>query len=141
VLEGMWCHDPNRIVERRDAAARVLRSGIMRMSDAELVKYAANTERLLFRRPLQLEPAIRGPEAFVFAGEHDVFTPPNEGRRVAGAFERSWFTTVTHADHLLHLQQWDTVIDLLLRFIARDLSEAVPGCTALERVRAPAYAA
>ena len=60
---------------------------------------------------------------------------------MAAAFERGWFTTVRRADHLLHLQQWDTVIDLLLRFIARDLpEEGTPGCRRLERVGAPAYA-
>lgn len=139
VVDGMLCHDPARPIDRREAAARVLRSGILRMDDAELLKYAANTERLLNHEPLDLDTCIAGPEAMVFTGEHDAFTLPEECRRVAGAFETAWFTTVRRADHLLHLQQWDTVIDLLLRFIGRTLPAAgTSGCNALERLPARA---
>lgn len=139
VVDGMLCHDPERAIDRRAYAARVLRSGILRMTDAELLKYAANTERLLGHTSLDLSGTIDGPEALVFTGEHDVFTPPLECRRVAAAFANGWFTTVRRADHLLHLQQWETVIDLLLRFMARELPDCgTPGCNGLELVRAPA---
>lgn len=139
VVDGMLCHDPEKTIDRREYAARVLRSGILRMTDAELLKYAANTERLLGHTSLDLSGLIAGPEALVFTGEHDRFTPPGECRRVAAAFEHGWFTTVRRADHLLHLQQWDTVIDLLLRFMARELpATGTPGCNELEVVRAPA---
>src|SRR5690606_20499768 len=44
-VDALMCHERTRDVARRDSAARVLRTGILRMSDAELDKYAANTER------------------------------------------------------------------------------------------------
>ena len=123
-LAGMLCHDPRLRIERRASAARVLRSSIVRMSDEELMKFAANSERLLRHQPLALSTRIHGPEALVFTGEHDVFTPVDAGREVAHAFDRVWFTTVKHADHLFHLQQGDAVAELLLRFAARTLDSA-----------------
>lgn len=137
VVDGMLCHEPSHTIDRRRAATRMLTSGILKMSDAELAKYAANTERLLAHESLDLVACIRGPEALVFTGEYDVFTPPDECRRVATAFERGWFTTVQRADHLLHIQQWDTVIDLLLRFTAGTLPEdGLSGCNEIERIAA-----
>lgn len=140
-VDAMLCHDPATPVDRLAYAARVLRGGILRMTDADLRKYAFNTERLLRHTSLDLSTTICGPEALVLTGEHDRFTPPDECRLVAEAFERAWFTTVRRADHLLHLQQWETVIDLVLGFVAGTLGlEGVPGSYPLERVgmrRAP----
>ena len=82
-LAGMLCHDPRVRIERRASSARVLRSSIGRMSDEELMKFAANSERLLNHQPLALHTRIHGPEALVFTGEHDVFTPVDAGREVA----------------------------------------------------------
>lgn len=141
-VAALMCHDRRREVARRDATARVLHSGIVRMTDAELDKYAANTQRLLQHVALDLSQAIRGPEALVFTGEHDCFTPPHECRRLALPFERAWFTTVRHADHLLHLEQWPTVIELLLRFMDRTLSaHGIEGCNELEPMHACAMVA
>lgn len=138
-VEALICHDPRRDVARRASAARVLRSGILRMTDADLDKYAANSERLLIHQSLDVSQRICGPEALVFTGEHDCFTPPDEGRRIAAAFDRAWFTTVRGADHLLHLEQWQTVIELLLRFMDRTLGEdGLAGCSELEEL--PAFA-
>jgi len=120
-VDGMLCHDPTKPIERRERASRILRAGIARMSDAELLKYAANTDRLLHHEPRDLSIAIAGPEALVFTGEHDVFTRPGDCREVASAFERAWFTTVRRADHLFHLQQPEAVVELIFRFVARTL--------------------
>lgn len=120
-IDGMLCQDAAREIDRRELAARVLRGSIIRMSDAELLKYAANTERLLNHAPLDVETAVRGPEALVFTGEHDVFTYPDACREVGTAFEKGWSTTILRADHVCHLQQWDAVIALLLRFASRTL--------------------
>ena len=137
-LAGMLCHDPRVRIERRASSARVLRSSIGRMSDEELMKFAANSERLLNHQPLALHTRIHGPEALVFTGEHDVFTPVDAGREVARAFDRVWFTTIKHADHLFHLQQGDAVAELLLRFAARTLgSTETEGWHALETLNSP----
>ena len=137
-VDGMLCHDPRAEIDRRGSAARVLRSSIARMTDAELMKYAANTERLLNHEPLALTPRIRGPEALVFTGEHDVFSAPAACREVASAFDRGWFTTLRRADHLFHLQQWDAVSELILSFAARTLgSEETDGWLELEALHSP----
>lgn len=132
-VEVLICQDATREVERRASAARVLRSGIRQMSAADLMKYAANTERLLSHEPLDVSRTISGPEALVFTGEHDGFTPPWACRQMATPFEAAWFTTVKRSDHLLHLEQWETVVALLLRFMDRTLPpEGLPGCNELE---------
>ena len=135
VVAGMLCHDPALAIQRRGAAARVLHSSVLRMSDVDLDKYAANTERLLNAEPLDISKTIGGPEVLAFTGEHDVFTPPEENRRVAAAFKRAWFTTVRCADHLFHLQCAETVATLLVRFASRALDQAgVPGSTRVEQI-------
>lgn len=135
VVSGMLCHDPMLAIERRKAAARVLRASVLRMSDLDLDKYAANTERLLTAPPLDVSATIVGPEVLAFTGEHDVFTPPAENRRVAAAFARAWFTTVRFADHLFHLQRAETVASLLVRFAGRALGpNGVPGSGRVEPV-------
>ena len=121
-VEGMLCRDHERPVERRGLAARVLRAGILRMSDPDLLKFAANTERLLRHAPIDISQPIAGPEALVFTGEHDCFTLPAACREVAAAFERVWFTTIRRADHLFHLERPDTVLDIFLRFMRRTLT-------------------
>jgi pimeloyl-ACP methyl ester carboxylesterase len=137
-IDGMLCHDPLVSIDRRESAARVLRSSVTRMSDAELSKYAANTERLLNHEPLATSPRIVGPEALVFTGEHDVFSSPAACREVATAFDRAWFTTIRRADHLFHLQRGDSVRELILKFAARTLGSApTEGWHAIETVNEP----
>lgn len=135
VVAGLLCQDPRREIEGRELAARVLRGGILRMSDHDLLKYVANTRRLLEHAPLDVATRIVGPEALVFSGEHDVFTTPAACLEIARAFERAWFTTVQRADHLFHLERFDVVIALLLAFFEGRLPDAVPpGCAAPERI-------
>ena len=117
VVDGLLCRDPHLPIDRRAVAERVLRSGLMRMSDVELRQYAANTTRLLQHDPLDVRTRVKGPKALVFTGEHDCFTIPERCREVAAAFESGIFTTIPRADHLLHLQQFDLVGALLLRFM------------------------
>lgn len=135
VVAGLTCQDPARPIDARAAAQRVLRGGILRMSDEELAKYVANTRRLLEHAPLDVSTTIHGPEALVFTGEHDVFTTPEQCREIAEAFARGWFTTIERADHLFHLERFDTVIALLLAFFRGELDGAgFPGCGPFARV-------
>ena len=127
-VDGMLCHDPEKTINRRERAARILRDGIVRLSDAELLRYAANTERLLRHEPLDVTTRVAGPEALAFTGEHDVFTRPEDCREVASAFERAWYTSVRHADHLFHLQQPEAAIELTFRFVARTLTPGATDC-------------
>lgn len=136
IVSGLLCQDPCLGIDRRAVAERVLRSGLLRMSDAQVRQYAANTTRLLEHPALELRPRVRGPEALVFTGEHDCFTVPAHCRDIADAFDDSWFTTVRRADHLFHIEQFDVVIGLLLRFMRGRLREGAPGCSAVHSRRA-----
>jgi pimeloyl-ACP methyl ester carboxylesterase len=132
VVDGLLCRDPHLAVDRRAVAERVLRSALLRMSDMELRQYAANTTRLLRHEALNLTQRVRGPEALVFTGEHDCFTLPGHCKEVADAFDSGLFTTVRRADHLLHLEQFDVVSTLFLRFMQGTLVDAPVGCGRLE---------
>lgn len=133
VIGGLLCRDPLLPVDRRAVAERVLRSNLVAMSDREVAQYAANTLRLLQHEPLDLTQTIVGPEALVFTGEHDPFTLPAECRTVAEAFDNAWFTTIDRADHLFHIEQFEVVAGLLLRFMRGRLSGPVEGCGPLVR--------
>jgi pimeloyl-ACP methyl ester carboxylesterase len=128
VVDGLLCRDPAIAIARRALAERVLRSGLIRMSDAELRQYAANTLRLLEHPPLDLTDRIRGPKALLFTGEHDCFTAPDACLELAKAFDDALFTTVREADHLFHIEQSETVCALLLAFMRDEATGGVPGC-------------
>ena len=136
VIDGLLCRDPLLPVDRRAVAERVLRGGLLRMSDVELRQYAANTTRLLRHEPLDVRTLVRGPKALVFTGEHDCFTVPERCREIADAFERGMFTTVQRADHLLHLEQFDVVSALLLRFMQGHALDRPVGWKPVEESRA-----
>jgi pimeloyl-ACP methyl ester carboxylesterase len=132
VVDGLLSRDAGAIA-RRQLAERVLRSGLVRMSAAELRQYAANTIRLLEHPPLDLNDRIRGPKALVFTGEHDCFTVPDACLEVATAFDDALFTTVRGADHLFHIEQFDAVCALLLAFMRDEAAGGVPGCAPVVR--------
>jgi hypothetical protein len=83
---------------------------------------------------LDLSSKVQGPEGLVFTGEHDCFSIPDNCREVADVFEKGWFTTVDRANHLFHIQQFEVVLSLLLRFMQGTMSEPVVGCGPLVRV-------
>lgn len=133
VVDGLLCRDLSLPVDRRRVSERVLRGGLVRMGDTELRQYAENSTRLIEHEPLDVDQVVRGPEILAFTGEHDCFTIPSDCLEVAQTFERGWFTTVERADHLFHIEQFDVVLDMLLRFMRGQLSGAVPGCGPLIR--------
>jgi pimeloyl-ACP methyl ester carboxylesterase len=87
VIDGLLCRDPFLAVQRRGVAERVLRSGLTRMSDAELRQYAWNTTRLLQHAPLDVSQALPGPQALLFTGEHDCCTVPADCMEMAAGFD------------------------------------------------------
>lgn len=133
VIDGLLCRDPILPIDKRGLAERILRSSLTHMSETELQQYAANTTRLLRHEPLDLRTRIAGPEALVFTGEYDCFTRPEHCLDVARAFEKAWFTVIERADHLFHVERFEVVIDLLLRFFHGSLRDPVFGCGPLTR--------
>ena len=71
--------DPDKSVERRALARRLLIGQLERMSPADGERYIHNTMRLLTQPPLDLRKAPPVP-ALVFTGEHDVYTRPEHCR-------------------------------------------------------------
>ncbi len=134
VVDGLLCRDLGLPIMRRDLAARVLAGEIIRMSDHALRQYATNSTRLLDHCPLDLTDVVDGPEALVFTGEHDCFTPPASCLDVAHGFRRGWFTVVEQADHLVHIERFDVVISLLLRFMDGRVEEPAKGCAPVRPV-------
>lgn len=129
-------HTPGVEVERRSVGRRVLRRSVMAMSSMDLAHYAENTWRLLRHSGLDLTAPPRLP-TLVFTGEHDCFTTPRACREVAAAIPGARFTLVPRADHLMHLERFDYVVDLLRRFHTGDPdSVGVPASTPQDTVAA-----
>ena len=132
VLEFLVSQTVRRRVRRGRAVVRVLRKQLEQLSAEEINKYVDNTRRLLNHEPLDLMNPPRVP-ALVFTGEHDHLTKPAWNREIAAAIPGSIFTTVRDADHLCHLEQFDTAIDLVSCFFDDHSLADVRGRTDLER--------
>jgi len=117
VVDGLLCTDPDKPVERRALARRLLIGQLERMAPADGQRYMHNTMRLLTHAPLDLRAAPQVP-ALVFTGEHDVYTRPEHCREIAEAFDESVFTTIKRADHLFHIERFDATLALVEQFLA-----------------------
>lgn len=124
-LRQMLCQDPNRVIARRASVERAMRRGLVRMDALDLQKFAWNTQRILDHPPLDLSRPPTVP-ALVFTGEHDVFTPPEQCRRVAEHIPGARFTTIDQADHVFHLQRFDQTVELLMQFVQGRIASASP---------------
>lgn len=131
-LQYLLCRDPDRVVLRRDSVRRALFRSLVRMSDADLLRFVWNTQRLLRHPALELDEPPEVP-TLVFTGEHDTFTEPERCRWVADHIPGARFTTIPAADHVFHLQRFDATVDLLHRFAYDQLgppTNRVPALTA-----------
>lgn len=116
VVDGLLCTDPDKPIERRALAHRLLTRQFEHMGPAGRLRYCYNTRRLLDHARLDLDNAPEVP-ALVFTGEHDVYTRPEAARRVADAFDEAVFTTIRRADHLFHLERYDATLNLVSWFL------------------------
>lgn len=130
VIAGLFCDDPSRRVARRALAERVLGAVLMNMTEAERAQYITNSLRVVEHVPLDVSTRVHGPVGLVFTGEFDTFTPPDECRQVANAFDEGWFTTVRNADHLFHLERGDVILELIQSFMEGRL-RPMEACTPL----------
>jgi pimeloyl-ACP methyl ester carboxylesterase len=131
VVEGLLCRDLDKAVEKRRLAERVLLAQLEKMAPRDRERYVENTARLLGHTPLDLAHPPRM-SALVFTGEHDVYTRPSDCREIARALPSALFTLIERADHLFHLERFDTTLALLDAF--HDGSEeTIPGCRPFER--------
>ena len=122
---GLICTDLEKPIARRKLAHRLLYSQLVTMNTEDREKYVINTKRLLNHGRIDISspPAVK---TLVFTGEHDCFTRPEYCREIASAFRKATFTTIQQADHLFHLEQFETTAELLFRFSYNKPIDVIP---------------
>lgn len=115
MVEILMSQDEFEWVNKDKLAKRVLFSVCKGLSDKEKHHYIINTKRLLNLEPLDLSIMPDMP-TLVFTGEFDPFTKPEYCRDIAQSFRRALFTTIKGADHLFHMEQFETTLELFYRF-------------------------
>jgi len=133
VIDGLLCRAPDKRVHRGSVALRLLRGQLERMGGSDRERYEENTLRLLRHDPLDLSRRLAIP-TLVFTGEHDVYTRPEDCREIAASCDPGWFTTVRDADHLFHIERFETTRDLVDRFFRTGGIAGVTGIHAPERL-------
>jgi pimeloyl-ACP methyl ester carboxylesterase len=132
-------------VRRRDVVERLLRQGFATRKASTLTKGITHRERLL-SHPWSLPAAAPRCPVLVTAGEHDLYTPPAAGRRVARGLGAP-FATIKEADHLVHIERDTDVAELMARFFTDRPIEHLPCLNPVEypgaegRTRGLRYAA
>ena len=131
INKGFLCLDPSRHINKRELTKRVLYSELKNLTNEALEKYITNTKRLLSYKSLDISnsPDVK---TLIFTGEYDVFTLPEYCREIAASLSDSIFTSIKNADHLFHIEQFDTTLELLLRFVKGLPLENIEGCNEIE---------
>ena len=132
-LRALMCQNERTPIARRRAIAQRLPALWSRdLCAGDLAKHEQNSLRLLHAPQLAIEPPVVDVPALIFTGEHDPYTPPDEGRTVARAFIGSAFTTIRRADHFCLLERPGTALRLISQFFQGLPVEDVPDCTPIE---------
>jgi pimeloyl-ACP methyl ester carboxylesterase len=132
VLEGMMCLSPHVTIARRAAVTRCMTRALSTLSADDLTKYCDNSRRLLASMPMRDGPPPRVP-VLVATGQHDPLSTPALSREIAARCPDARFTTLLGADHLVHLERPEELVDLLLRFFADEPLDDLAHCTPVER--------
>lgn len=122
-----------------DIAAKAVVRRILSMrfgsADADdLAKFVANTHRLLARDLIDTSVPPAVPTLFT-TGEHDTLTPPELCRELAFTCPESWYVELARADHLIHLERPNQLVDLMGRFFADESLDDLPYATIVEDLR------
>lgn len=116
--------EESKNINKSSLVKRVLECSLARISKAEIKKMVENTRRILHHGTLDLSKAASVP-TLVYTGEYDHFTKPEYCREVAGYFNKAIFTTIKKADHLFHIEQTKTVIEMGIRFVKGESMESI----------------
>ena len=130
---GLMYYEKDAInkINRFAVVERVINRQLRAMDSLSMDKYISNTNRLLNENPLEVS-TIPKLKILTFTGECDVFTTPDSCREFAMELNNSTFTTIKNADHLFHLEQTKTVIELLYRFGKGLDLECIHNCNEIE---------
>ena len=123
--------DEHKNVNKSSLVKRVLEGSLARISKMEIKKMVENTRRILHHGTLDLRRAASVP-TLVYTGEHDHFTKPEYCREVAGCFNKAVYTTIKKADHLFHIEQTKTVIEMGIRFVKGESMESLTQLNKIE---------
>lgn len=110
---------------------RILGMQLRHLDKESMKKFVSNSTRLLKENSLNFDH-IPNCKTLIFTGEYDIFTTPNSCREFAMKMKDSTFTTIKKADHLFHLEQTKTTIDLLHRFGTLCDLNGIKNCNEIE---------
>lgn len=89
-------------------------------------QFKQNTLRILKDGATDLS-AMPDVDATVFAGALDQFVPVEANQRIADAFKRGRFIAIEGADHMIHVEKFRVMIDIIHEALARDDDHLDPG--------------
>lgn len=89
-----------------------LRHALLNATTGIKEQFKHNTLRILRdgKTDLSQMPNV---EATIFTGEHDHFVPISANQRVADSFKRGRFIAVPGADHMIHVEKFRTMIEII----------------------------
>lgn len=119
-------------VQRAKLVERVLRAELKRLDADSLQKYRSNMLRLITQEPLDVAspPTSR---TLIFTGEFDHFTRPRYGRALAARMHDCAFTLIEEADHLCHMERFETATQLVKQFFDDAPLVNIHGCRPVTR--------
>ena len=124
-------NDADEKIKNHDLVNRAIRLQLKRLDKQDLKKYATNTERLLNENDLDFEDKTKF-KKIVFTGEFDILTTPELCRIFAKKLNNVTFTTIRNSDHIFHIQQLETTIELLYQFGIGGNLKRIENCNEFE---------
>jgi pimeloyl-ACP methyl ester carboxylesterase len=134
VINGLLCRDPLKEVNKSKVVSRLFRKQLQNLNPDQIERYIENTLRLFKHTPLNIDHSPDVP-TLVFTGEHDTFTRPEYCKEIASSFNKATFTTITKADHLCHMEQFESVIELINNFFTDESLDHITGCNRIEYLK------
>jgi pimeloyl-ACP methyl ester carboxylesterase len=131
VIEMLLNTSEGKRIGKHALVRQLLYNQLRRLPEAERMRHIVNAHHLLHHPELEvsLPPSVK---KLVFTGEYDRFTPPEAGRRIASQLPNTAFTTIRGADHLAHIEQRETLLALLSRFLRDEPLDSLPGINPVE---------
>jgi pimeloyl-ACP methyl ester carboxylesterase len=133
VINGLLCMDPKKEIKKGRVVARLFRNQLLNLTSDQIDRYISNSLRLFLHTPLNIDHSPDVP-TLVFTGEHDTFTKPEYCKEIAQSFKNAIYTTIKDADHLCHMEQFDSVIELSSKFFFDESLDGINGCGNIEFV-------
>lgn len=87
----------------------------VRMNEHKRQQYIINSKRLLNFEGFNFTKKISVP-TLVFTGEYDPFTKPEFCLDIAKGFTNATYTTVKDTDHMVHVENFESCLSLLIHF-------------------------